>query len=103
MCIAGCLTGSLILEYAPAARWARKRNDVLKLSEDVLRHVEAVSEECGLEDLMNQATYPPNGALRFNESTAEFRNCATFDEVYDAAKQVNPCFDICEFHAGSHE
>ena len=43
------------------------------------------------------ASYPPKGPLLWDASTANSRTCWTFDTIYEAATQVNSCFDICEF------
>ncbi|KAG8693432.1 hypothetical protein FRC08_009112 [Ceratobasidium sp. 394] len=87
---------SIVSEEAPAARFAKKNQQLLGLNDTVVTRLQELSVSCGYQKIIDAATYPPKGKIPLpngNKDTIT-RNCSTANRFYDAAQEVNPCFNI---------
>lgn len=61
-----------------------------------MAQLDAIADRCGYSTYFAEhVTYPPKGLLPLpGGSTRAARGCAVWDQIFDAALQVNPAFDI---------
>ena len=76
----------------PAAAFANYWENIIYLNQSYLAQVNNLSSSCGYSNYLEKyLTYPPPGPLPdLQDSDA----CDVFSMVFDAALDVNPCFDI---------
>ncbi|KAG9080574.1 hypothetical protein FS749_007962 [Ceratobasidium sp. UAMH 11750] len=94
--IDGVYSSYIVSEEAPAARFAKKNQQLLGLNDTVVTRLQELSVSCGYQKIIDAATYPPKGKIPLpngNKDTIT-RNCSTANRFYDAAQEVNPCFNI---------
>ena len=57
-----------------------------------MTHIQNQAARCGYTEFLNTyLAFPPAGKL---PTPPEFANCDLWDEIYYAAIEINPCFDI---------
>ena len=78
--------------------FVEKNNNVLNLNKSYLATLEALDESCGFASFREQyMSFPPNGSqpVLYENCTAN-PDCCTWNSVYDAAYDPNPCFNVFE-------
>ncbi|KAG9123711.1 hypothetical protein FRC07_014202 [Ceratobasidium sp. 392] len=94
--IDGAFRQSITSASVPAARFAKKNQQILGLNDTVVNHLQNLTVSCGYQKIIDAATYPPKQKVPLpngNKDT-ETRECATANIFYDAAQEANPCFNI---------
>lgn len=76
----------------PAARYF---NNILNLNKTFMDEMDAKNIACGYEDFLNTyaTTFPPEGPLP-TAPDSSVPGCDMYDNIYNAAYYVNPCFNI---------
>lgn len=90
------LSYDVVQEHIPVTAFVDYWQPLLGLNESFVSHLHNMSDRCGYTSFMEEAlTFPPKGPLptppNFDLSD---ESCDTFDDVFYAASNVNPCFDI---------
>ena len=75
-----------------------KNNNVLNLNTSFLMDLSSIDESCGYASFREQyMSFPPNGTqpVLYENCTAK-PECCTWESVYNAAYDPNPCFNVYE-------
>ncbi|KAH8646601.1 Alpha/Beta hydrolase protein [Tricladium varicosporioides] len=84
-----------VMIYAPLTPALLKYNNVIGLNESYIANITARAASCGYTDFFDKWTteFPPSGKI---PSAPDYRQpgCDLYDDVYNAAYYVNPCFNI---------
>lgn len=80
---------------APSLAALQYYNNVININETYLANLTARADECGYTDFVNKWTteFPPSGPIPPAPSSA-LPGCDIYDDIYNAAYYVNPCFNI---------
>jgi carboxypeptidase D len=86
----------VVQEEIPAVDFVNKYVNVFSLSETVMAQLEATAEKCNYTGYADKfLTYPPAGPLPLPGTSTEFdRGCDVWTDVFNAALDVNPAFNI---------
>lgn len=83
-------------ENIPTAAFADYWAPLLDLNDTTIAMLHNMSDACGYTQFLEEAlVYPPKGPLptpQDADGTAD--NCSTWNILYNAAIEINPCFDI---------
>lgn len=84
-----------IQEEIPIQDYVRTWNQNLNLNSTFLTQMDAVAETCGYTDYFNTYfKFPPPAGPFPTLASGNNESCDIFDLVYDAALEVNPCFNV---------
>lgn len=97
----GVFANDALAEDIPAAKFAKDWQNVLGLNDSTMASISNASATCGYDNyLQKYLTFPPKErqpsvlpGLQPNQSKF-IDGCHTWDAVYNAANEVNPCFSI---------
>jgi carboxypeptidase D len=72
-----------------------KYNNVIGLNESYIADITARADKCGYTDFLNKWTteFPPSGPIP-TAPNSSVPGCDVYDDIYNAAYYVNPCFNI---------
>ncbi|KIW11427.1 hypothetical protein PV08_10727 [Exophiala spinifera] len=90
------LSYDVVQEQLPAAAFANYWADALYLNKTYMESLNNMSDVCGYTSFLEEAlTFPPKGPLPSPPNLdLEDDSCDTFDSLFYAISEVNPCFDI---------
>jgi carboxypeptidase D len=85
----------MLIVIAPSLPALLAYNNVMNLNDTFIANITARWESCGYADFFNKYTtsFPPPGILPTAPSS-QAPGCDIWDEIYNAAYYVNPCFNI---------
>ncbi|THH29556.1 hypothetical protein EUX98_g4633 [Antrodiella citrinella] len=90
------LSFDIVQEQIPAVNFVHKYEHVFAFNDTFMAHLDAQSAACGFTNYSDiHVTFPPKGQLPLpNNSSRTARGCDLWDEIFDAAVQINPAFNI---------
>ncbi|OSD01947.1 alpha/beta-hydrolase [Trametes coccinea BRFM310] len=86
----------VVQEQIPAVDFVHKYEHVFSFNQSFMAHLDSVAARCGYAGYFDEhVTYPPKGLLPLPGHSVEADpGCDVWDEIFDAALQVNPAFNI---------
>ena len=80
-------------QEVPVVPYLNYWSDVFSLNESFTAAVQQRADSCGYTDYFNKyLTFPPPGPFPMPTNSSD--DCDVFDDVFAAALEVNPCFNI---------
>ncbi|KAG9078479.1 hypothetical protein FS749_009492 [Ceratobasidium sp. UAMH 11750] len=94
--INGMYSSDIVPEEAPAARFAKKNQQLLRLGDTFITELQERSVSCGYQKIIDAATYPPKGKIPLPNGNKDIvkKRCHTWNRFYRAARGANPCFNM---------
>lgn len=97
----GLYSNDPLAQDIPAARFANNWSDVFGFNDSFTTSLANASKACGYEDHLDKyIVFPPAGrqpaqlpGLQTDQSNY-LQGCGTFNQVFNAANEVNPCFSV---------
>lgn len=82
-----------MLEQVPAPAFTKYWSGLFPFNDTVKAEISRMDEQCGYTAYLNKhLTFPPKG--KFPDPPAYSDDCDVFSYIFNAALDVNPCFDI---------
>lgn len=90
------LTYGVVQEQIPTAAFVDYWAPLLALNDSFVKQLHNMSDACGYDSFLEEAlTFPPKGVLPTPPNVdLSDDSCDTFDALFYAISEVNPCFDL---------
>ncbi|KAG8701879.1 hypothetical protein FRC08_003847 [Ceratobasidium sp. 394] len=92
----GVYSSRIVSGEAPTARFARKNQQLLGLSNTFVTGLQKRSELCGYQEVIDAATYPPKGKIPLPNGNKDITKskCRLWNQFQKAAGEANHCFNM---------